>query len=346
MSDLSTFESDLRAAREANGLSLAEIQHQTRIPIDVLRRFEDGRLVNDPTYNEVYLKAFLRSYAKSIGVPATAAVAAYTAAKSGQYDGSLNPDADASGAAPSATRRDQESASDRASDATESRPNPAPAGAAPAVEALASTPAPERRPASAPPKTLAQARVNRPAVTDAKHSFDKNWGAILGLFGILVAVLAGAFYVLIFASDDEPSDGGTEVAEVGEEADAVIDTAGVGTAALSGPRFQLPIVVTVTANGNGLQSFRATEDAETRRPYWVEPGQSQTFEGDSLVALFGEDPSGDFSEAVVEIQGQRFVPQSGRVLTISAANGQALLDSLVALPDLPVAAEPTSPEGE
>ena len=39
-------------------MSLADIQQKTRIPVDVLRRFEEGDLVGDPTYNEVYLKAF------------------------------------------------------------------------------------------------------------------------------------------------------------------------------------------------------------------------------------------------------------------------------------------------
>ena len=62
-----TFEADLRATREARGLSLDDIQQQTRIPVDVLRRFEAGDLVGDPTFNQVYLKAFLQSYAKAVG---------------------------------------------------------------------------------------------------------------------------------------------------------------------------------------------------------------------------------------------------------------------------------------
>src|SRR5690606_24907485 len=64
----SSFEADLRAEREAAGVSIEQIQHETRIPADVIQRFEAGKLMNDPAFNEVYLKAFLRAYAGAIGL--------------------------------------------------------------------------------------------------------------------------------------------------------------------------------------------------------------------------------------------------------------------------------------
>ncbi len=100
MSTTPSFEDDLRAAREARGLSLPEIQDQTRIPVDVLRRFESGELVRDPTYNEVYLKAFLQSYSKAVGISPSKTVAAFAEQKGGRYNGSLHPDFDPAKAPP------------------------------------------------------------------------------------------------------------------------------------------------------------------------------------------------------------------------------------------------------
>ena len=322
-----SFEDDLRAAREARGLSLAEIQDQTRIPVDVLSRFESGDLVNDPTYNEVYLKAFLQSYSKAVGIPPSKTAAAFAEQKAGRYAGSLHPEFDpATAPAPSEPRRpDAPAASPDAPAATP------PAASAPAVDALSSTPNPASRPRPAEaPQTLAQARVNRPAVPTAKHSFEKNWGVILGLFGLLVVGLAAAMYFLVFAGDDDV-DTDAEVVAVGAESDVAIDSAGVGTGAAAGPRFQRPIRVTATAAGGTLSPLRVFVDGDYGEE-WLEAGNSVTLEADSALVIDGVGSTGRFQNAVLEWQGQRFTPQPGAPLTISAATGQGLLDSLSAVP--------------
>ncbi|WP_420457415.1 helix-turn-helix domain-containing protein [Rubrivirga sp.] len=339
------FEADLRAAREARGLSLSDIQQQTRIPVDVLRRFEEGDLVGDPTYNEVYLKAFLQSYGKAVGVAPSAITAAYAAQKAGSYDGALHPDFDpasaparASPSGPATTARrpapsDAEPADPAPADAERPAAEPGPpaaaSGPAPAVQALRNTPPPEARPAE-PERPTAPARVNRPAVPTARRSFDKNWTTILALFGAVVVALALAFYFLIFAGDS-PDDDAPDTIAVGAAGEEVaIDSSGIGAGAAAGPRLQLPIRAVVTAGGDGLQSFRVTQDAGDRRPYWIDQGASETFEADSVLVLWGEDPGSDFSEATVEIQGLRFTPRSGRALRLDRQSGQAVLDSLAA----------------
>ena len=376
-----TFEADLRATREARGLSLPEIQQQTRIPVDVLRRFEDGDLVGDPTYNEVYLKAFLQSYAKAVGLSPSTIIAAYAAQQAGNYAGSLHPDyepgsaptppAPAAAATPDAPTseaptpepsadapRPPETPRDPDAPPAPDAPPPASASSAPpAVQALRQTPPASARPAPAePPKTLAQARVNRPAVPTARRSFDKNWTTILALFGVIVVALGLAFYFLIFAGDDtDVEDEGTVAVSADADADPVaIDSSGIGAgAAGGGPRLQFPIRAVVTAGGDGLQWFRVTEDGGERTPYWIDLGASQTFEADSSLVLWGEGNDDDtayaFDETTVEIQGQRFTPTSGRALRIDRQSGQRLLDSLAtatpAAPSVEGAAPPPPAEG-
>ena len=362
-----TFEADLRATREARGLSLPEIQQQTRIPVDVLRRFEDGDLVGDPTYNEVYLKAFLQSYAKAVGLPPSAVVTAYGAQKAGSYAGALHPDyepgsgptpptpqpsaeapaSERAAAAPRPPEAPRDSDGPRASEAPPpAAPPQAPSSAPPAVQALRQTPPASARPAPAEaPKTLAQARVNRPTVPSARRSFDKNWTTILALFGVIVVALGLAFYFLIFAGDDaDPEDEGTVAVSADAEADPIaIDSSGIGAgAAGGGPQLQFPIRAVVTAGGDGLQWFRVTQDGGERTPYWIDGGTSQTFEADSSLVLWGEGNEDDtayaFEETTVEIQGQRFTPASGRALRVDRQAGQRLLDSLATAAPAPPSA--------
>ena len=310
------FEDDLRHTREARHRTLEQVQQETRIPADVLRRFEAGTLASDPAYNEVYLKAFLRAYARAIGVPQADAVAAYDASRRGTYRGELNPEYEPGSAPP--------------------EPEPAPAGEPPApqvaspappsaptpVEALASSVDALRDgppPLSAP---IVGERVARPAVQGARRSYDKNWGAIIGLSLAVVAALAVIVWYLGFRTDASEGDA-VDANGVASE----IDSTAVGAGAAGGPQLQLPITVSVAASGDGLQSFRVSEDG-SRAPYWIDSGTSRTFDADSSLVLWGEAESASFGDATVEFQGIRWTPADGRPVVIDRATGQRLLDSL------------------
>jgi hypothetical protein len=322
-------ETDLRVVRERRDLSLDHIQQATRIPLDVLRRFESGLLVGDPTYNDVYLKAFLRSYAKAVGVPQTDILAAYDAQRAGRYRGELHPDyvapkAPAPRAEPAPGPVEEQAAPAEASEILD-----APEPASPAVQALAVPPIPVP---PTPSKPLPSARVGRRPSPGARRSFDRNWGTILGLFALVAAALGVAVWALVFrtpAAEEEAADPA-----------ALASVADSAAAASAGPQFALPIRLTVTAIGDGLQSFRVSQN-DDRAPYWVEPGVSATFEADSSVVLWGEGEGFAFQDAVVEWQGLRWTPRDGAAVTINAATAQRLLDSLAALP--PVAAPQPAP---
>ncbi len=345
----SSFEADLRATREGRDLTLDEIQQQTRIPVDVLRRFEEGDLVGDATYNEVYLKAFLQSYAKAVGVPVARVMAAYQAHTAGSYRGELAPGFDpgeapdartsapdptpmSSSDAASPTPSEPAPPSEPAAEAAPAKPTPPARSAPPAVEALATAQARKASARPTPPPSTST-RVSRPAVPSARRSFDKNWGTILGLFAVLVVALGLALWFLVFGGDRPDDDDAPATVTVGDGQEARIDSAGVGAgAAAGGPQLQLPIRVTVTAGGDGLQWFRVTEDAGERTPHWIDQGAAQIFEADSALVLWGEGnesgPAYVFDEATFEIQGQRFTPASGQAVRITRANGQRFLDSL------------------
>lgn len=334
------FETDLRAARDARGTTLDQIQQQTRIPVDVLRRFEEGHLLQDETYNDVYLRAFLKSYAQAVGLSQADTLAAYELHRAGRYDGRLQPGYEPSDEPPPVTPPALATPEADIPDASPDAPlgsTAPPAPAAPAVEALRQQ-APTVARSSTPPVT--GTRVSRPAVPGARRSFDKNWGTILGFFVVFVLLLGGALWALVFRGGDAPEND-VPLTATGDA--AAIDSAGIGAgAAAGGPRLQLPIRVSVAAGGDGLQSFRVTADGGDRRPYWINAGESQVFSGDSVLVLWGEGDSFSFDEAILELQGQRWTPRSGQPVRLDPQRGQALLDSLAQAPAGPASTSPAT----
>ena len=336
----SRFETDLQAVRAARGLSLSQIQQQTRIPVDVLRRFEDGALIGDPTYNQVYLKAFLKSYAKAIGLPSSNVLAAYQAQQGGGYDGSLHPDykrgasstpAPTGGPAAPAVETTPTPRQEAASGPEAPAPEPTQRATVPETVSAVRT-GPADSPARKAAPAVTSTRVSRPAVPGAKRSYDKNWGLIIGLFVGAVAILGAILWFLVFDGGGS-SDPDTASASDPGSTTAQIDSVGLGAGVeAGGKRLQVPIRITVTAGGNGLQNFRVTESPNERLGHWVEPGDSKTFESDSLVVLWGEGADGVGPEATLELQGERWTPSVGSVLRIDRDRGQRLLDSLVAAP--------------
>ncbi|MEM6328587.1 MAG: helix-turn-helix transcriptional regulator, partial [Bacteroidota bacterium] len=339
MSDLSpggagspSFESDFRDLRDARDLSLGDLHQETRVPLDVLRRFESGHLLSDSSFSDVYLRAFVKEYARALGIPQSRALSAFDAHRKGRYDGQLRdgytPPEPPVLSSPAATEAaTPPSASVDKETETEAPRMAPPPTAAPAVEALRSggTAVPA---APAAPKVDAP-RVTRPMVPTAKRSFDKNLGVLGGLAAVLIGLVALAIWFLVIR-DPSPE---AETAVVAEETDSgMADEAEEASAAPAGPRLQTPLTVRVLAEGDGLQAFRVTVDDSERIPIWVEPGDSREFVADSVVVLWGEGttdaPAFNYDETTVELQGLQWRPANGRTVRITPENGQALLDSL------------------
>lgn len=79
---LKEFGKDLKALREAQNITIAEISAQTRINIKFLNLMESGIFNFQP---ETYIRAFLKEYARCIGVNENVILTDYEKAKSGFY---------------------------------------------------------------------------------------------------------------------------------------------------------------------------------------------------------------------------------------------------------------------
>lgn len=69
----------LRALREAKRMSLAEVSRATRVPVASVERIEADRF--DELPGEVFVRGFLRAYARALEVPVDDVLARYTASR-------------------------------------------------------------------------------------------------------------------------------------------------------------------------------------------------------------------------------------------------------------------------
>lgn len=69
----------LKKLREAKRMSLAEVSRATRVPIASVERIEADRF--DELPGEVFVRGFLRAYAKALDVAADDVLARYTASR-------------------------------------------------------------------------------------------------------------------------------------------------------------------------------------------------------------------------------------------------------------------------
>ena len=83
------FANDLRRIREAKGLTVEDLHHETKIPVSLIEDFEKTALVEHPQFNRVYLRSFVRTYAQVLGLEADLSLAALEDALDGRYDNAL-----------------------------------------------------------------------------------------------------------------------------------------------------------------------------------------------------------------------------------------------------------------
>ncbi|MET0792620.1 MAG: helix-turn-helix domain-containing protein [Polyangiaceae bacterium] len=95
-----TVGSFLRQLREGKSLSIEEISRTTRMPASSVERIEADRF--DELPGEVFVRGFLKSYARALGVPAEEVLARYTASRRVAW---VTPLPMASTAKPARTRR-------------------------------------------------------------------------------------------------------------------------------------------------------------------------------------------------------------------------------------------------
>lgn len=274
--DLRRFVHDLRTLREDRGVSLQRIQTETRIPIDVLRQFEENGLEGSRTFNRVYLRSLVRTYAQSIGIPVAGVMQGLDDALEGRYGG-LQTDG----------RRT--ATSEASADEPVAAPLPEPIAAADSLPESTATEEPEADlDVSSDTESSASASGQGRLLIGPAAGYDPGPtgsvfdtvperpglpGWALGILSLLAlaTLAAGVFWWL--GRDPSPTVSGDDDLVAGDTVSARPDSA-VATLPATLPD---TLRLTVRATGAKLAPFRLVIDQDPRRPYWLDADSSRVF---------------------------------------------------------------------
>lgn len=294
-------ETDLQLIREVRGISIDEVYRTSRIPLEMLNHFERHGLENHPLFNEVYTRAFVRTYAQAIGVPLQEAMNALEAQRRGQYRGELamrylgwTPPDPPPGEEPSKADVEEKTPSDEV--------------LRPVTQPVAEPPAPPPPPVPLPSRTV-PSPAEVPVIARRSAAM---W--VVGL--IVVAILVGGLVWYFMQREAEEA---TDPA--GEDA-ATVTLAPPPSASVPLPD---SLELLLIAEGGPIRGTRVRYDMDIRRPYWIEPGDSMVFAfTDSILVEATANVS-------LRLQGHPYrFPPGTELVRITRPRAQVFLDSLEA----------------
>ena len=288
---LNAFLSDLVQIRERSGVSLDDIRVKTKVYPHVIAQFESDGLHGHPLFNNLYLKAFVRSYAIVIGVSPEFVVDAYEGALNGRYEREL---------AVKYLGHELVELQDvtlpiQPNNAVEviDEPSLISSNSIPASESLSEPNEPRvkkeyvRLSSKKPTDDFAQ--FWRRLLDAGKEHGVVQWGILAGC--IVIGVLLITRLITLQNTDVQPDLSQattiqeTSVADENSESDSltedVAESATVASSVQSVPATPVTLGdslhITVIAKEGKLDPFRARLDGDLRRPYWLNAGDSMQF---------------------------------------------------------------------
>ena len=353
------FASDLSRIRKQRGVSIDALHEETKIPQGLISSFEENGLFDHPIFNRVYLRSFVRTFARTVDISPALALKALDEALEGSYEGRLAQEylggAEEEQIAAEAPEESAEEAAaveapaePVAEEQVEEEQAPAePAAPEPPKEEIQHQRASgkEEQQAEAAPASAASGASAAAEGGERSHkrqkrrsvettSSQRQW---IFLGAVLVIIALGGWLLVSLMGGE----GGTAEDAAQEPQAAVEDTAAAETAQ-PGPPDQPaePVDVgenldlTVTAAQGPIRELRVKEDDDLRRPYWIEAGADTTFQAQNRI-VFGPplDATGEQPLDMMSLQLEgRDYPTDRRnsqgEIVITRASAQAYLDSL------------------
>lgn len=273
-------------------MTLESLHEATKVPLELLREFEETGLFNHPMFNRVYLRSLIRAYADTVGISPGEALAALDLALAGTYQHELIqadekpvPEAEADEATPAeeeetAPLKTPPPVAEKEPEARQEAPKTPPRDEPPPAKKpdrplRESRPAPETLSAADWESQSGRASSQSKPIDIGRQTQFMQWG----LIGLVVLVLAGAVWgvlALIGGGSDDPA---TAQATATTDTTAVEDTTTTSSPQTQQPAFTIgdTLDVVVLAKAGKVQGIRITRDDDLRRPYWIEEGNSKAF---------------------------------------------------------------------
>jgi len=287
---------DLAALRNKKGLSLDELKQSTRLPVHILQSIEDDSIFERMGSNTTYVRSYVRSYAKAVGIKEAKIVHALNRVETNSYDGSLGVS----------------TASSSESTIVDDPPNPDDAPQKSEADASAikgdmrHDHSPEYHPQkSSEPEFSSQPKSRKSASKSAVSSL--NWADVgrktkpgqsksrniqwLLIFLLIVAILAGIYFIYNYYQSEglppDPVQNNSEAVQPSAPSDSLrrelIDqetepTAVDNTSPIENGSLADTLSIEIYAANGKLEPVRIfTDILKQQNPYWIPQGDTMVF---------------------------------------------------------------------
>jgi hypothetical protein len=307
---MASLHTDLQEIREKSGQSVVEINSRTKTPVSVIQEIEKGVFFEKGDKQKTYIRSFVRTYAKAIGIKDEDIIRALDAQEAGTYAGGLrkkylpetiqgdleDPDATSTESQNNDVAKDDE-------DTGLVRPGPT----STIGHDEFSRPDPSRhhnRVTPPPPKMDA---VDWAKFNESLTAFNAPILKYLSVAVVVVLLGAGGYYGFTLLGDFEF--GGSDEVSVADamqttpEADILIESdsllTAIGADSLSVIPPEIPssldpatlpdtLFLIVYAQNGKLEPVRVTSDVNSiRSPYWIEQNEAMRFDFFEQVTVEG-----------------------------------------------------------
>lgn len=303
---------DLQAIRENTGLTVSEIHRRTKTPEHVILDIEKGTIFDLTDRQKTYIRSFIRTYAKAIGIKDEDIIRALDAHESGTYSGGLRKKYLPGSVQADDDQTDAESQNasvkDVASDDEDTGlVRPGPTSTIGSDEFSRPDPSRQYNRVTPPPPKLDN--VDWAKYSEGFSTFNNNIFKYIAGFIVVALLAGGAYYAYDFfmqyefgSSEPEPivsTQTSTTLPESefdAEPADSlVLDTIDIQISSPEIPasivEFTMPetIYVIVHASGDKLEPVRVTSDVNNvRSPYWIELNEAMRFDFNNQIEIQGQ----------------------------------------------------------
>jgi hypothetical protein len=311
------FARDMRRIREDKEVSMEDIHDATMISTHIIESFEQDGLFEHPTFNQVYLRSFVRSYANAAGIKPERALEELARALEGAYANELA--VEYLGDDPMEPVPPPSTGEGESPDETSGGGGTTGEGSGP----LADTPAGEAQKASS---AASSAAAGEPAASDRVPDSSRQ-GIIIGI-GIVVIVIAAWMLVDLFSGNTPSSQpAGSSASTAMDSADmARLEPIPAESLRADAPRVALgdTMYFTVIAQER-VNPIRIRRDEDLRRPYYLNRGQAGVFPAQELIVL-----EGPLENIRLLVNGHAFPMQgrgAGGSLVLNRDSVQVFLDT-------------------
>lgn len=308
---------DLAGIRKEQGLSIEEIHKATKIPTHILTGIEDDSIFSDLNQNATYIRSYIRSFAKQLGINEERIIRALDQVEMGTYSGLLQKDYE--GPLPKFQSRhkekdeeieEEESKDELTEDKPEEQPKQEEPQKKPEPEERPPKPAPplpkpkeQPGPATPPAGTSEAPTVQSVDWVDMGKRFkplksrSRMWIGLAVL--VLVVGTAGIIYYLNRAPDtatQEPSDNTPSTTEAVQPDSLQLNLSGPNDSDEAGQNVQTQaaeslsdtLSLAIYAAYEKLEPVRVYTDVmASLNPYWIELGEAVRFRFVNTIRIRG-----------------------------------------------------------